>query len=99
MTEIEKKALAMATCETCRFAEGFREPGPKPEVPPKPKKHWLWGGERIYEKYLRTDVERVWEQANYRHTHLVDCVRFPEAVRKRKSDWCGEHQPKENTDA
>lgn len=77
-------------CATCRFARPFPEPGPKPVIPPAPKRHWFWGGEDAFDRFDRMHPWQVWAD---RHEHFVKCARYPgEQPTMRKVDICGEYQ-------
>lgn len=82
-----------ATCETCRYACAFPDPGPAP-VSVEPARHWLWGGEAAYERLIRLMPLHQWRDDKAAHYELVKCKRFPgKQPSMRKTGTCGEHHP------
>lgn len=77
-------------CGNCKFAGGYLKPDPLPEPV---QRSLLWG--LIKWEDGPSDIDRrVHSIHTNRHENEVPCMRFVETVRKPKTGWCGEYQPK-----
>jgi hypothetical protein len=75
------------TCETCRFFSPYSQES----VPPEPAETIRWLGINWRRANWEIAGDRIERKVIVNRNNSGVCRRNPDAVRKHKTEWCGEY--------